>query len=48
MSRKKNRWAAAVKRAEKVRDSNIARIEAGETFRGHKTISRKSPSHDKG
>lgn len=41
-------WTAAVKRAEKERDRNTARIEAGETFRGHQKNSRKVPGHDKG
>lgn len=34
-------WTAAVKRAERERDRNTARIEAGETFRGHQHTERK-------
>lgn len=40
---KKINWTAAVRRAEKERDRNTARIEAGETFRGHQQSTRKSP-----
>lgn len=49
MSRKRKTidWTAAVKRAEKERDRNTARIEAGETFRGHQKNSRKAPSKDR-
>lgn len=51
MRRKKKQtidWTAAVKRAERERDRNTARIESGETFRGHQQTSRKAPGYDKG
>jgi hypothetical protein len=51
MSRKKKGpidWTAAVKRAKRERDRNTARIEAGETFRGHQHSSRKAPGQNKG
>ena len=45
MSRRKKRenidWTNAVRRAKRERDRNTARIEAGETFRGHQERKRK-------
>lgn len=41
MGKKKIDWTSAVKRAKRVRDRNTARIEAGETFRGHQERKRK-------
>lgn len=42
--KKKIDWSSAIKRAERERDRNIARIEAGETYRAHQQSTRKSPS----